>query len=162
VEYFLKTLTALINEIELLLGKKLPWYGLIHGDVNFGNLRYSGNNKLYFIDFELCSNYYRLLDLSNLADAFHFGLDTGTHLNDKTEEIISGYNSVRKISENEEIALSIFPVIRSIVRYSKRFTDVYDFGDNTNYKSDQFLEERIRQVRLYLKKNSLLSTRSYC
>lgn len=78
-------------------------FGIIHGDLHLGNIRFEGDQVTFF-DFDHCAYGWRAYDvgtLSFLPEA-------------KFEKVIEGYESVRPLSEGERSSLPAFAKLRML------------------------------------------------
>ena len=105
--------------------KKLP-SGIIHGDLFADNIFFNKNKFSGFIDFYFSSNDYFMYEIAICVNALCFDKKNGKfQLNKKkVNNLINGYETIKKISNKEKNALNIL-CKGAALRYL--LTRVYDF-----------------------------------
>lgn len=130
--------------------------GLVHGDIFYDNVLFSGDSLAAILDFEEASNYYLIFDLGMCA--------VGTCTEErkislpKIEVLINGYQSKRELSTVERKSLQTFVqygaaatsfwrfrqynLVNPNKRESERFKEMIDLADNVAaIPSAQFINQ---------------------
>lgn len=103
----------------LKLNKNIP-FGLIHGDVSIFNVRFTDDESFTLFDFEFTGyNYYgfdiaAMIGTENILLNIMMGEQVPTHLSESQKQFFAGYNSIRKITQNELKSLPLFELERFI------------------------------------------------
>ena len=100
-------LKANLKEIKKSWPKNLP-YGIIHGDLFIDNIFFKKDKFVGFIDFYFSCNDYLMYEMAICINALCFDKKRSKFIlnNFKVRNLIKGYQSVRKISNNEKNALN--------------------------------------------------------
>ena len=107
----------LIAELYALLSKRLPEYGLCHGDLHTGNARFDRNGRLVFFDLDSCGYGWRALDIGVYRVSYDWmGLsrecrETKDHF---WAAFLEGYREVRALQESELSAVALALPIRHL------------------------------------------------
>lgn len=91
-------------------GKGKDRYGLIHTDLNNNNVIINGND-CYVIDFDDCGYGWFLYDASTAL------LECDDNLEDMIRAWLEGYESIRKLSEEDYKMIMTFIVMKRIIRF---------------------------------------------
>jgi len=98
------------------LAKRMPEYGICHGDIYSGNIRLDINDNPILFDFDFCGYGWRAYDISIFLSPFN--LNPNFSQIEKTERrkeaFIKGYNSYRVLSNEEIISIDLFIPFRRI------------------------------------------------
>lgn len=130
------------SQLSQLLPKSKPEYGLCHGDLHGGDVRYDENNKPVLFDFDSSGCGWRALDIGVFL-ASDGWMDITREAEDrrqrKLEAFLNGYSSVRELTEQELFAIQLVPPFRHIflMGFVLRYTSVYD-GDH--WANDDFID----------------------
>ena len=155
IEKFLKTN---FKDIKNKWPKKLP-SGIIHGDLFIDNIFFNNNKLSGIIDFYFAANDYYMYEIAICVNALCFDKSkNGFSLNKKkVKNLISGYESIKKISSKEKKSLNIL-CRGAAMRYF--LTRLYDY---TNTPKAALI--KIKDPREYYQKliihNNLGSYKAY-
>ena len=122
LRYVLKTN---LKEIKKEWPKNLP-KGIIHGDLFIDNIFFNKNKFSGFIDFYFSCNDYSMYEIAICINALCFDKKNNKfQINrQKVKNLIKGYQSTRKISQNEKDALNVL-CRGAALRYL--LTRIYDY-----------------------------------
>jgi len=122
LRYVLKTN---LKEIKKEWPKNLP-KGIIHGDLFIDNIFFNKNKFAGFIDFYFSCNDYSMYEIAICINALCFDKKNNKfQINrQKVKNLIKGYQSTRKISQNEKDALNVL-CRGAALRYL--LTRIYDY-----------------------------------
>jgi homoserine kinase type II len=120
--YVLKTN---LKEIKKEWPKNLP-KGIIHGDLFIDNIFFNKNKFAGFIDFYFSCNDYSMYEIAICINALCFDKKNNKFQinSQKVKNLIKGYQSTRKISQNEKDALNVL-CRGAALRYL--LTRIYDY-----------------------------------
>jgi Ser/Thr protein kinase RdoA (MazF antagonist) len=98
------------------LSCEVPQYGMCHGDIYGGNIRFEAGNNPVLFDFDFCGMGWRAYDISMYAFPFSMGSDEKKFANRerRKHDFLSGYNEVRTMSEVEINSIALFIPFRRI------------------------------------------------
>ena len=122
------------SEITVAFNPGLP-KGLVHGDIFYDNVLFSGNGLVAIIDFEEACNYYLIFDIGMCA--------VGTCIDErgmslpKIKALVSGYQNERKLSDLEKISLQTFIQYGAVATSFWRFRQHHIINPDRE-KSDKF------------------------
>jgi len=118
-------LKANLKDIKKNWPTNLP-HGIIHGDLFIDNIFFKKNKFIGFIDFYFSCNDYLMYEMAICINALCFDKKKNKFIlnNLKVRNLIKGYQSVRKISNNEKKALNTL-CRGAALRYL--LTRIYDF-----------------------------------
>lgn len=122
------------SEITSAFHPDLP-RGLVHGDIFYDNVLFSGNRLAAIIDFEEACNYYLIFDIGMCAVGTC--TDEGRISLPKIKALISGYQNKRKLSGLEKASLQTFIQYGAVATSFWRFKQ-YHFINPDREKSNQF------------------------
>jgi homoserine kinase type II len=114
-----------LKEIKKKWPKKIP-QGIIHGDLFIDNIFFNKNKFAGFIDFYFSCNDYSMYEIAICINALCFDKKKNKFLlnNQKVKNLIKGYQSIKKISQKEKVALNIL-CRGAALRYL--LTRIYDY-----------------------------------
>ena len=91
-----------LEKVELSLSS--PEYGICMGDLHFGNAHFTADNQPTLFDFDQCGYGWHAFDIAKcLHSAIRKNIDEEVRL-----KFIEGYETVRKLSQTEILAIPIF------------------------------------------------------
>ncbi len=116
-EYMRNLGDELAAELQGLVSKTNPEYGLCHGDLHTGNARFDKNGRLTLFDFDSFGYGWRAIDIG----VYHVSYDW-LDLSEKTRQVkdqfwgafVEGYNTERPLSSNELAAAQLCLPIRHL------------------------------------------------
>lgn len=116
-EYLRALGNDLAAELQRLLPKESPQYGLCHGDLHTGNARIDSNGRLTLFDFDSFGYGWRAIDIG----VYHVSFDWMA-LDDETrrkkarfwDAFVDGYNTQRPLSQNELAAAQLCLPLRHL------------------------------------------------
>ena len=147
-----------LKEIKKEWPKSIP-EGIIHGDLFIDNIFFSKNKFVGFIDFYFSSNDYLMYEIAICINALCFDKINSKFVlnNQKTKNLINGYQSVKKISQKEKESLNIL-CRGAAMRYL--LTRIYDY-----FNTPKTALIKIKDPKEYFQKliihNSLNSYKDY-
>ena len=114
-----------LKEIKKKWPKNIP-KGIIHGDLFVDNIFFNKNKFAGFIDFYFSSNDYLMYEIAICINALCFDKIKNKFIlnNQKTKNLINGYQSIKKISQKEKDSLNIL-CRGAAIRYL--LTRIYDY-----------------------------------
>lgn len=124
-------------------GRGSDRYGLIHSDLNINNILVQ-DNIVKVLDFDDCGYGWFLYDLATSV------LEYDDTLQEMTEAWLRGYESVRRLSNEDRAEIQTFIVLRKIVRIGWIATHM----DNDTVKrvTKRYYDETVRMAANYIEK----------
>lgn len=143
------------RRISELLPKSMPAYGICHGDLHGGDVRYDQNDRPTLFDFDSSGCGWRALDIG-----VFFASDRWMDLSDAAEArrqrrlsvFLDGYAGVRELTEPELVALQLGPPIRHI--YLMGFVLRYTAPrEGEHWADDSFIDWHMAWFRHWAERN---------
>ena len=138
LDYMASLGSDLMSEVNRLLSREAPEYGLCHGDLHTGNARFDGSGQLTLFDLDSLGYGWRALDIG----VYHVSYDwLGLGAEVRAEKarfwsaFVDGYNSVRTLGRNELTVAQLCQPIRHLelmgltIRYWSPQTGAYWIDD---------------------------------
>ncbi|CAG7637109.1 Homoserine kinase [Paenibacillus allorhizosphaerae] len=128
------------RKIEADFTKTLPTYGLCHGDIYGGNIRFDHSGNPIIFDFDLSGYGWRAYDISLLVCRYGWGVDREAmeKRERRKEAFLSGYTKDRSLSAKELDSLYIFAVFRRIFNMGSLYAFFAEsWGHDIFYKNVQ-------------------------
>ena len=114
----IKKIENLIEEIGLIKDKDI--YGICHGDYLSRNTLWDDFSNSTIIDFDFFSKGYRAYDISHYKWELDYAKHDKEYVNKSWSSFLNGYNSIRRISENEMRLIYISVALFHIFMGSER------------------------------------------
>jgi len=112
-------------------------FGICTGDINLTNFHINKDNVITHFDFDQCGYGFRAFELGKFTVCFR-----GDNLKaEKVRSFLNGYESVRKISEQEKMAIPYFEIVAIIWVMSIHVSNVDKIG--YQYLDESFWKKRI-------------------
>tara|TARA_Y100000590_G_scaffold390763_1_gene466855 strand:+ start:1566 stop:2510 length:945 start_codon:yes stop_codon:yes gene_type:complete len=137
-----------INYIKKNWPKNLPM-GIIHGDLFPDNVFFKNNNIVGVIDLSNACNDFFCYDLSICINAWCYKKNLDIN---KMKNLIKGYNSVRKLENNEIRNINFFLRVSSLRFYLSRLMDLQNKKIPKKYKKNP--KDYLRKLK-YFQSNNL-------
>ena len=137
-----------INYIKKNWPKNLPM-GIIHGDLFPDNVFFKNNNIVGVIDLSNACNDFFCYDLSICINAWCYKKNLDIN---KMKNLIKGYNSVRKLENNEIRNINFFLRVSSLRFYLSRLMDLQNKKIPKKYKKNP--KDYLRELK-YFQSNNL-------
>jgi len=115
-------------------------FGICTGDINRTNFHINKNNKITHFDFDQCGYGFRAFEIGK----FTGGLRNNAQNHEKLLSFIDGYESVRRISEEEKAAIPYFEIVAIIWVMSIHASNVDKIG--YQYLDEFFWKKRIGSI----------------
>jgi len=112
-------------------------FGICAGDINLTNFHISEDNIITHFDFDQCGYGFRAFELGKFAVGFR----SDNLKKEKFFAFLSGYESIRKISEKEKMAIPYFEIVAVIWVMSIHASNVNKIG--YQYLDESFWKKRI-------------------
>jgi Ser/Thr protein kinase RdoA (MazF antagonist) len=92
------------------LSDEAPQYGMCHGDIYGGNIRFEADNQPVLFDFDFCGMGWRAYDISMYAFPFGMGCDEQKfeQRERRKHDFLDGYNEIRTMNEAEIHSIACF------------------------------------------------------
>jgi len=113
--------------------KDKPEYGICHGDINPGNVRFDPNDNPVLFDFDFCGYGWRTYDISVYINAFSLGWDnTGMEKRKRRRKaFLEGYRTVMPLSDSDLDNMYLFVPFRRIFNIGAIYISMSNtWGDN--------------------------------
>jgi len=143
------------EQISHLLTKSKPEYGICHGDLHGGDVRYKADNTPVIFDFDSSGCGWRALDIGVFLTTPDW-MDTS----DEAEKLrqtqlstfLQGYSNHRQLNENELAAVQLTPPIHHIFLMGivLRYFTVYE---GNYWANDEFIDWHMNWFRYWAEKN---------
>ncbi|MFC1716831.1 phosphotransferase enzyme family protein [Candidatus Poribacteria bacterium] len=130
------------KHISQLLPKSKPEYGVCHGDLHGGDVRYGENNIPVLFDFDSSGCGWRALDIGVFLASDEW-MDITSEVENRRQSrlaaFLEGYSSIRRPSESELSVIQLGPPVRHIylMGFVLRYTTVYD---GEHWANDHFID----------------------
>ena len=115
LDYLSKFGSDLIAELNGLLSRETPEYGICHGDLHAGNARYNTNGELTLFDFDSFGYGWRVVDIGVYLVSYDW-MDLSREGKSKKDRFwnafVEGYNQQRALNKNELTAVQLCLPIR--------------------------------------------------
>jgi Ser/Thr protein kinase RdoA (MazF antagonist) len=125
-----------------LLPNTKPEYGICHGDLHGGDVRYDMNSKPVLFDFDSSGCGWRALDIGVFL-ASEDWMDVTAEAEERRQRrlaaFLAGYSTIRELTEQEQNAVQLGPPIRHIylMGFVLRYTAVWQ---GEYWANDSFIE----------------------
>ena len=110
-------ITAAMEDLRKYISERLttekPYYGFCHGDVQYGNVCYNGDEPTFF-DFDTMGYGWRVHDIAVHVFNVETFINPAFRESDEGKAFFDGYNSVRQLTQNEMACINAFAAIRAI------------------------------------------------
>ena len=146
------------NRITQLLPKSKPEYGVCHGDLHGGDVRYDENNVPVLFDFDSSGCGWRALDVGIFLASDDW-MDVSSEAESKRQSrlsaLLEGYSTIRKLSDAELEVIQLTPPVRHIylMGFVLRYTTTYE---GEHWANDNFIDWHINWFKAYQKTPSHL------
>jgi len=144
------------RRISSLLTTSKPEYGVCHGDLHGGDVRYREDNTPVLFDFESSGCGWRALDIGVFLATSNW-MDISSQAEDSRQDrlatFLRGYSSHRELSENELSAIQLAPPIHHIflMGHVLRYTTIHE---GEHWANNQFIDWHMNWFRYWAEKNS--------
>ncbi|MBC8229656.1 phosphotransferase [bacterium] len=144
------------RRISDLLPTSKPEYGICHGDLHGGDVRYGEDNTPVLFDFDSSGCGWRALDIGVFLATSQW-MDISGEAEDRRQgrlaTFLRGYSSHRKLSENELSAIQLAPPIHHIflMGHVLRYTAIYE---GEHWANNQFIDWHMNWFRYWAEKDS--------
>jgi homoserine kinase type II len=136
-----------LAHLEQRIPQELP-QSLIHSDLFYDNVLFTGNRLKAFIDFEDALYYYKGFDLG-MGVVGLCSTESGVEL-EKVRALVAGYQQIRQLEEEEKETLQLFSVYATTIvscwRYWKYNVDKPTAKKARTHLSMQRIAERIDDI----------------
>ena len=145
------------EQVPKLLSKSKPEYGICHGDLFGGDVRYKEDNTPVIFDFDSSGCGWRALDIGVFLGATPDWMDTSSRAEDTRQErlttFLRGYSKHRELSENELAAIQLMPPIHHIflMGHVLRYSTIHE---GEFWANDEFIDWHMKWFR-YRAENDL-------
>ncbi len=103
-----ESVQKILDEVKHLLGQGPENFGIVHGDLSFGNVIFA-KNQVFPVDFDDCGFGYYIYDLAIvLAGAYGH-----SEFESKQDALISAYRSVTQVEDKQVSLLPVFVLLRA-------------------------------------------------
>jgi len=125
-----------------LLPKSKPEYGICHGDLHGGDVRYGENNIPVLFDFDSSGYGWRALDIGIFLASdewMNVTIEVENRRQSRLAAFLEGYSSIRKLSESELAVIQLAPPVRHIylMGFVLRYTTAYE---GEHWANDHFID----------------------
>lgn len=134
------------KRISQLLPKSKPEYGICHGDLHGGDVRYDENNVPVLFDFDSSGCGWRALDIGVFLATDRW-MDTTCEAENRRQRrlavFLEGYSRIRSLSKSELSAVQLGPPVHHIylMGFVLRYTTVQE---GEHWANDHFLDWHMR------------------
>lgn len=153
---FLEDVAKATKERVTRLSTQKPQYGLCHGDIYGGNIRYDTDNNPTLFDFDFCGNGWRAYDISMYAFPFGMGCDLErlAKREQRRNQFLNGYNRVRTMNEKEMESIALFIPFRRIFNIGTLYISYLPntWGDSAVMRN---VDEDITSLKKWLELNPI-------
>lgn len=129
---FLEDVAQKLHKKFRLLSTDLPEYGICHGDVYGGNIRYDHCDNPILFDFDFAGYGWRAYDISLYANAFGLGCSTDGIIKRERRKhsFLDGYTSVQTLSNEAISSIDLMVPFRRIFNIGTIYFSMSNtFGD---------------------------------
>jgi Ser/Thr protein kinase RdoA (MazF antagonist) len=141
---FLENTATNLREAVSKVGPSNLDFGFCHGDCHGCNVHCSNGSITHF-DFDCCGFGFRVFELAT----FKWGIKGDTNEKELWSKFLEGYQSKRKIGNDDFNVIDTFVVIRHIWWMALIMGNARDFGNQVT--TDEFIDRQIRKIRKLLK-----------
>ena len=150
-----RQLKTFINEV---LSKSKPEYGICHGDIHHGNIRFCNDERITLFDFDCFGYGWRAYDIA--VYLWHQQLNRPASEKDdpkqkQWEDFLSGYNSVRQLNTNELEAVKAFVAIRDIWLLGIHLGSL-ERNRGCDWLDDRYFDFHISFIKKWVQNNNLV------
>ena len=143
------------KRIVQLLPKSKPEYGICHGDLHGGDVRYDERDTPVLFDFDSSGYGWRALDIGVfLATANWMDITREAEVRRQSQlaVLLKGYSKIRKLSANERTAVQLAPPVHHIylMGFVLRYTTV---REGEHWADDRFLDWHMKWFRHWAQNN---------
>ena len=130
------------KRISQSLPKSKPEYGICHGDLHGGDVRYGENNIPVLFDFDSSGCGWRALDIGVFLASDEW-MDTTSEAENRRQSrlaaFLEGYSSIRRLGESELSVIQLGPPVRHIylMGFVLRYTTVQE---GEHWANDHFID----------------------
>jgi Ser/Thr protein kinase RdoA (MazF antagonist) len=130
-----------------VLGLDFPidGFGLIHGDLNGGNIHVSSSGDATIFDFDHFGYGWRAYDLTS----FYRGPDSSAEQQERANAFFEGYETVRPLTEAERASLPAFAACRELWDTGDMLRAAAWYGDS--WAGETICERTLKSVQEALK-----------
>lgn len=139
-----------------LLPTRIPEYGICHGDLHGGDVRYREDNTPVLFDFDSSGCGWRALDIGVFlasSEWMNISGEAEDRRQDRLATFLRGYSSHRKLSANELSAIQIAPPIRHIFLMGHVLHHTVGY-EGEHWANDQFIDWHMNWFRYWEGKDS--------
>jgi Ser/Thr protein kinase RdoA (MazF antagonist) len=130
------------KQVQKLLSKSKPEYGICHGDLHGGDVRYKEDNTPVIFDFDSSGYGWRALDIGVFQ-----GTPDWMDTSDEAEQLrraqlslfMEGYSRHRRLSENELSIVQLTPFVRHIFLFG-HFLRYYGIHQGNYFANDDYID----------------------
>jgi Ser/Thr protein kinase RdoA (MazF antagonist) len=140
-----KTTRYLISEYKKVKTDEVR-YGAIHLDIWFDNMHFNGEDEITIFDFDFCGNGWLCHDIAYYILQLYNTRQSDESYQKKMESFIKGYESIRKINDDEK---RIIPVLRVSIWFFYLGVQCHRFD---NWSNVFLSEEHLKRFLLVIKK----------
>jgi Ser/Thr protein kinase RdoA (MazF antagonist) len=158
VTYIQRVAQEVALRITLLnLPKESPVYGICHGDYFPGNAIWDSDGRCTIIDFDFAAPGYRAYDIGIFLQTLNARVKDPSLADALRVHFLSGYESIRRLSQNEIVSLAYFAIVSHLYLMRLRLEAHETFKIAT--LSADFWEKQFKILAWSLEKLSQFSLR---
>ena len=109
-QHYLQTLQEALKETLPALPRETRIYGICIGDVNSSNFHINDKKVITLFDFDQCGYAYRAFEIGKFFSSIH----SIENKHDITQAFIDGYQNIRRLNQEELMAIPYFEIISII------------------------------------------------
>ena len=157
-DYLCKIGESLKLEIEQLLTKIKPQYGICHGDHHGGNIFFNKDDEMTLFDFDCFGYGWRAYDISvflwSRTTIGNFSTGSNSKRIRRWNAFLKGYTLERELSDKELIATKIFVPIRNIWLLGLHTQSAERFG--RIWMNEAYFDQHINFIKDWIKNYKVL------